>query len=107
MAETIITDISQTTFNREVLKVINDGEKRVFYKWKAVLVADKFKVNVYYFNALSNNRDYVNQYTDAICLDLVLNDEQYQHIVVLNRHKLKIRLYKEPVAPLTAAMLQV
>ena len=101
MAETIITDISQTTFNREVLKVINDGEKRVFYKWKAVLVADKFKVNVYYFNALSNNRDYVNQYTDAICLDLVLNDEEYQRIVVPNRHKLKIRLYKEPVAPLT------
>ena len=101
MAETIITDISQTSFNREVLKVINDGEAKVFYKWKAALIADKHKVNVYYFNALSNNRDYVNQYTDAICLDFVLNDQEYQRLVVPNRHNLKIRIFKEPVASKT------
>ena len=101
MAETIISDISQTTFNREVTKVINDGTKRVFHKWSAVLMADTNKVNVYYFNGLSNTRDYVNQYTDAMCLDLVMNDQEYQRLVVPNRHKLKIRIYKEPVAALT------
>lgn len=101
MAETIISDISQTTFNREVTKVINDESKQPFYKWKAVLIADKTKINVFYFNALSNNRDYVNNYTDAICLDLVLNDQEYQRLVVPNRHKLRIRIFKEPVALLS------
>lgn len=101
MAETIISDISQTTFNREVLKVINDGSKRVFYKWRAVLMAGTNKVNTYYFNGLNNTRDYVNQYTDAMCLDLVLNNQEYQRLVVPNRNLLKIRLYKEPVAALS------
>ncbi len=101
MAETIIADISQTTFNREVLKVINDSARQPFYKWKATLVANNIKVNVFYFNAMNNSRDYVNQYTDAICLDLVLNDQEYQRLVVPNRNQLKIRIFKEPAAALT------
>lgn len=101
MAETIVSDITQTTFNREVLKVINEGTRRTFYKYKAGLFAGSNKVNVYYFNAMSNTRDYINQYTDAICLDLILNDQEYQRLVVPNRHKLKIRIYKEPMAPLS------
>ena len=97
MAETIISDISQTTFNREVLKVINDGSKRVFYKWRAVLMAGTNKVNTYYFNGLNNTRDYVNQYTDAMCLDLVLNNQEYQRLVVPNRNLLKIDCIKNPL----------
>ncbi len=48
MPETIITDISQTTFNREVNKVLSEGTSKTFYKWKAQLIADKNKVIVYY-----------------------------------------------------------
>lgn len=98
MAETIITDISQTTFNREVNQVISAGEKKVFYKWKVQLFADKHKLTTYYLSGISNTRDYVNQYTDAICMDLVLNDQDYQRLVVPNRNKLRIRVFKEPVA---------
>lgn len=99
MAETTIRDISQTTFYREINKVINGDESgRCTNKWSANLFANNKQAKVYYLSGINNIRDYVNQYTDAICIDLVLSGQEYEHLVVPNRHKLSIRLFKEKQA---------
>lgn len=98
MAETTIMDITQTTFNREVNKVFESGPKKVFWKYKAQLWADKTKVNVFYFSGMNIERDYINKFTESICVDLILNNPEYQRVVLPNRYKLRVRIFKEPIA---------
>lgn len=94
----MIKDIQRTTLNQEVLKVMNDGSKPVFFRYELVVYAGGKTYRPFYIEDVVSYRDFTSRYHEELSVTACFSAGDYNHGIMPFNNKLEATLRKIPIS---------
>lgn len=93
----MIKDIQRTTLNQEVLKVINDGNKPVFFRYELTVFANGKSYKPFYIEDVVSFRDFTGRYHEELSVTAAFAAGDFNHGIMPYNDKLEASLKKIPI----------
>ena len=90
----------------DLLELIDKGETKAFYKWTCTITSSTEEITPISVDGLKISRDYQENYTDLIILDLTMNAGDYNFKLFPDKNNLIITLIREVVSPKGETLLE-
>lgn len=94
----MIKDIQRTTLNQEVLKIINDGSKPVFFRYELVVYANGKSYRPFYIDDVVSFRDFTGRYHEELTVTAAFSAADFNHGIMPYNNKLEATLRKIPIS---------
>lgn len=97
--------IENTSLMMEVNAITNSGIKPVHYRWRAEVLANGERIQLYKIMSIDNERDYAANFTDECFLEFIMPAGQYYYYIFPYKENLLVTVYKEPITEISKARI--
>lgn len=102
----MIKDLQRTTLNQEVLKVINDGSKPVFYRYELTIHVDSNVIRPFYIEEVVSYRDFTSMYHEELSITAAFAASDFNHGIMPYNNRLEATLRKIPIAGMYSTQIK-